>query len=60
MLKDPLARVEARLRECGVQDFSERAIREEIQTALDRARKAPLPLAERVLQHVYAEAPCAF
>src|SRR5580698_1723985 len=60
ILKDPLARVEARLRECGVQDFSERAIREEIQTALDRARKAPLPLAERVLQHVYAEAPCAF
>ena len=57
--KDPIARVEARLRESGVHDFDEREIREEIQTALRRAREAPLPPAQRVLDHVFAEAPCA-
>ena len=59
ILKDPVDRVEARLRESGIADFDEHEIRDEIETALDRARAAHLPLPERLLHHVYAEAACA-
>jgi TPP-dependent pyruvate/acetoin dehydrogenase alpha subunit len=57
--QDPLARVEARLRECGIQEFDDRQIDQEIQTALHRARAAALPPPERLLHHVFAEAACA-
>jgi pyruvate dehydrogenase E1 component alpha subunit len=60
MAKDPLARAEARLRESGIHGFDENETREEIQTALDRARAAPFPLPERRFEHVYAEAACAY
>jgi pyruvate dehydrogenase E1 component alpha subunit len=59
LAQDPIARVEARLRESGIQEFDDRQIGEEIQTALRRAREAPFPAAERVLDHVFAEAACA-
>lgn len=57
--KDPIARVEARLRESGIHNFDESEIAAEIQTALDHARAAHLPPPERLLNHVYAEAACA-
>ena len=57
--KDPIARVAARLGEHGIHDLDDRPIREEIQTALDRARQAPLPPAGRLAKHVFAEAACA-
>jgi pyruvate dehydrogenase E1 component alpha subunit len=57
--KDPIAHVEARLREVGTQQFDDQEIRGEIQTALDRARAASLPPANRLLSHVFAEGPCA-
>jgi len=59
MVKDPIARVEARLRELGVQEFDDSAILDEIQIALARARAGHLPPPERVLNHVFAEARCA-
>jgi acetoin:2,6-dichlorophenolindophenol oxidoreductase subunit alpha len=57
--KDPIARVETRLRECGIHNLDDSKVREEIQTALDRARAALPPPAERVFDHVFAEASCA-
>lgn len=57
--KDPIARVEARLREAGI-ELDDSAILREMEAALDRARRAPLPPAERVLDHVFQEAACAF
>jgi TPP-dependent pyruvate/acetoin dehydrogenase alpha subunit len=60
ILKDPIARVEARLRECGISDWDERAIQREIQAALAGARGASLPPPGRVLDHVYAEPACAY
>ncbi len=57
--KDPIARVEARLREAGI-ELDDNAILREIETALDRARRAPLPPGERILDHVFQEAACAF
>jgi acetoin:2,6-dichlorophenolindophenol oxidoreductase subunit alpha len=59
IVKDPIARVEARLRELGVQEFDDRAIDNEIQTALTNARAAHLPPPSRLLHHVFAEAQCA-
>ena len=59
LLKDPILRTEQRLREQGVQSFDEIAIREEIQTALDRMRKSALPPPDRLLDHVFQEAVCA-
>jgi TPP-dependent pyruvate/acetoin dehydrogenase alpha subunit len=57
--KDPLTRVEARLRELGMEEFDDSAICREVDGALERARNATLPPPERVLEHVYAEAACA-
>lgn len=57
--RDPIARVEARLHDSGIKDLDRNPIREEIETALQLAREAPLPAPERVLSHVYAEASCA-
>ncbi len=66
--RDPIARLESKLRVGQVPDlpcsarsglFDEALILAEIQTALDRARKAPLPPPERLTHHVFAEAPCA-
>jgi pyruvate dehydrogenase E1 component alpha subunit len=59
LTKDPIARVEARLAQAGIPPPDDREIRQEIQTALDRARSAALPPPERLLEHVYAEAACA-
>lgn len=58
--KDPVARLEARLRECGVEPPEEAPIEREIQCAMEKARRAPLPSGERVFRHVFAEAACAF
>lgn len=61
LLKDPIARVEARLRDLGVIQLDESSIDDEIETALKRARQAPLPPAARVFEHVFQEASaCAF
>jgi pyruvate dehydrogenase E1 component alpha subunit len=62
--RDPIVRLQIRLGELGVHDLDEREIREEIQTAVDRARAAAYPPAERVFDHVFAngnqaEAACA-
>ncbi len=57
--RDPIARIEARLRERGVARPDEGDIAEEIQNALEHARAAHDPAAERVFEHVFAEAPCA-
>jgi pyruvate dehydrogenase E1 component alpha subunit len=58
MLKDPIERAGDRLREFGV-TTDEGSVREEIRVALERARSAPMPAAERVEKHVFAEAACA-
>lgn len=60
LTRDPIARVRARLRENGIEDLDEKTIREEIESALDHARAASLPLPGRVFEHVFAEAACAF
>jgi TPP-dependent pyruvate/acetoin dehydrogenase alpha subunit len=59
LAQDPIAQVEACLRESGIHDFDDSAILAEIQTALASARAAAYPPAERLLNHVYAEAACA-
>ncbi|HTB15130.1 MAG TPA: thiamine pyrophosphate-dependent dehydrogenase E1 component subunit alpha [Bryobacteraceae bacterium] len=59
LAKDPVARVEARLRALGLHEFDDLEIQSEIETALARARAAPLPSAGRLLHHVFAEASCA-
>lgn len=59
MARDPIARVEARLLENGIEDLDQKAIHEEIKNALQHAREVPLPPPGRVLDHVYAEAACA-
>jgi len=58
LTKDPIARVEARLRDCGVQQFDESNVQREIQSALQQARQAPFPASARVFDHVFAE--CEF
>ncbi len=58
MQKDPIARLEVRLRACGAV-LDERPIREEMQDALEAARQAPFPAAGRFVEHVFAEAACA-
>jgi pyruvate dehydrogenase E1 component alpha subunit len=55
ILKDPIRRVEARLGECGICDLDESEIAGEIQSALLKARAAPLPPAARVFDHVFAD-----
>lgn len=61
--RDPIARLVGRVSDlpCGSRSrtFDETPILAEIQTALDRARKAPFPPPGRVTQHVFAEAACA-
>ncbi len=57
--RDPLARIEERMREAGCYEFDDRAVREEVEVALEGARAAPFASAERVLDHVFAEAQCA-
>jgi pyruvate dehydrogenase E1 component alpha subunit len=57
LAKDPIRRVEARLRE--FYELDESVISEEIQMALKRARAAPLPPPGRVSHHVFAGAACA-
>ena len=59
MQRDPLGRIEARLREVGIEELDDSAICREVKAALERARNAPLPPPERVFEHVYAEAACA-
>ena len=59
IVKDPIARLEARLRESGVHEFDDRAIDDEIQTELTNARAGHLPPPGRLLHHVFAEAACA-
>jgi pyruvate dehydrogenase E1 component alpha subunit len=55
--RDPICRVEAQLSHI---DFAPRRARieDEIQSALDAARQAPLPMASRTLQHTWGTA-CA-
>ncbi len=60
MARDPIARAAARMHETGFHDVDDQSIREEIRAAIVRARAAPYPTAERVLDHVFAEAACAF
>jgi len=55
ILKDPIRRVEARLGECGICDLDESEVAGEIQSALLKARAAPLPPAARVFDHVFAD-----
>jgi acetoin:2,6-dichlorophenolindophenol oxidoreductase subunit alpha len=57
--QDPIRRVAARLAACGIHELDQRAIDGEIHGALTRARSAPLPVAARVFDHVFAESPCA-
>ncbi len=57
--KDPIRRVEMRLRECGLHEFDEHGIDNEIQSAIDHARSAALPPPTRVFDHVFSEAACA-
>jgi pyruvate dehydrogenase E1 component alpha subunit len=59
LARDPIARATRRLRECRFESLDQNAIVEEVRSALNAARKAALPPAERVLEHVYAEAACA-
>ncbi len=55
ILKDPLARAEARLREWGANVAVERAsIEQEIEQALVAARRAPARSAGKVMEHVCA------
>lgn len=54
--KDPIARLEKKL---SVDDLDESSILDEIKTAVYHARQSPLPAAERVFEHVFAEAACA-
>jgi len=60
LARDPIARVEARLRESGIEDLDRNPIVEEIKDALHAARQASFPPPGRVLDHIYAEAACAF
>jgi TPP-dependent pyruvate/acetoin dehydrogenase alpha subunit len=59
LVRDPIARVQKRLEECGVSTPDDGAIQEEIRRALEKARESSLPAAERVFHHVFAEAACA-
>lgn len=57
--RDPIARVEARLRDEGIEQIDRSPIHQEIESALGRARLAAAPAPECVFDHVYAEAACA-
>ena len=59
LARDPIARVEARLREAGIKCFDRNPLTKEMNDALDAAREAPLPPSSRFLENVYAEAACA-
>ncbi|HVO96438.1 MAG TPA: thiamine pyrophosphate-dependent dehydrogenase E1 component subunit alpha [Bryobacteraceae bacterium] len=59
MQNDPILRLESRLRDRGIL-LNESPIREEIQAALEAARRTPLPPAERVFDYVFAEAACEY
>lgn len=54
--RDPIARLKAKLQ---ATELDETPITREIDVALERARRAPLPSPERLMQHVFAEAACA-
>jgi pyruvate dehydrogenase E1 component alpha subunit len=60
MTKDPILRLENRMRQCGAEPPSEDAIRDEIVAALETANQAALAPAARVTKHVFSEALCAF
>ncbi len=55
LVRDPIARVAARLKQLGIEQFDDRDISREIETSVDRARAAPLPPSERVCEHVFLE-----
>ena len=59
LARDPIARAAQRLRELGFENLDQSAVLVQVNSALEASRKAGLPPAARVLEHVYAEAACA-